>query len=266
MPLLALVPELPGQTLEVFDEVSAVQIALVDRDAIGQLNSEWDKAGIYLLLDPVATDGTWGVYVGKAPAGLKSRVKQQVIGKDSWNRAVLVRRDTSHGFNSAHVGWLEGHIHQLLTASALATPSNKLIPSDDSLAEWDLHALQMCATGVMRTLRLLGYEPAAPEDVQDAQPSYGKKHTSSTKLVDLIGAGLLKPDEELTSLNSLWPATAKVTESGKVHFNGEPYDYPSSAGSAVKGGGAVNGWEFWGVSRDEGLIPLSVIRAQYDNT
>ena len=159
--------------------------------------------------------------------GLKSRVKQHVAGKDSWNRAVLVRRDTTHGFNSAHVGWLEGHIYQLLTASASAAPSNIVTPSDESLAEYELHALQMSATGVMRTLRLLGYEPAAPEDVEDAHLSYGKKHTSSTKLVELIRAGLLSPDEELTSLNSLWPATAMVTESGKVVFNGESYDLPS---------------------------------------
>ena len=266
MPLLALVPELPGQPLEVFDEVSAIQIALVDRDGVGQLTDAWDKAGVYLLLDAVSDDGTWGVYVGKAAAGLKNRVKQHVVGKSSWNRAVLVRRDTMHGFNSAHVGWLEGHIHQLLTASALAKPSNKMVPSDDSLADYDLHSLQMCATGVMRTLRLLGYEPAAAGDIEDAaQHIRGKKQMSSTKLIQLVGAGLLIPGEELTSLNGLWPAKATLTESGKVLFDGVPYDSPSSAGSAAKGGGATNGWEFWGMTRNGQTVPLSVVRAEYDS-
>lgn len=265
MPLTALVPELPGQPLEIFDDVSAIHIALVDRDGVSRLGGVWDNAGVYLLLDPIASGGTWGVYVGKAAAGLKSRVRHHISGKDSWNRAVLVRRDTTHGFNSAHVGWLEGHLHQLLTASALARPSNKVAPSDESLAAHEQHALMACATGVIRTLRLLGFEPAAESELDgSATGNHGKRQMSTTTLPDLMTAGRVKVGEELVSLNSLWPASAKVAPDGQVIFDGTTFTSLSSAASAAKKGGAANGWEFWGVRRDSGLVPLAVFRSEFD--
>lgn len=265
MPLTALVPELPGQPLELFDGVSAIRIALIDRNGVNRLSDVWDEAGVYLLLDPVSLDGTWGVYVGMAAAGLKTRVRQQIKGKESWNRAMLIRRDTTHGFNSAHVGWLEGYIHQLLMASALARPSNKLIPSDESLAVYEQHALLTCATGVIRSLRLFGYEPAAAADISDAAVSTRtKRQLSSTTFADLLAAGFVVADETLTSLNGIWPATATVRVAGEIEYDGRRYTSPSAAGSAVKKGGATNGWEFWGVQRDGSLVPISVIRARHD--
>ena len=83
--------------------------------------------------DPIQPDGHWGCYVGKAPAGLRSRLQSHLKHKDHWRRAVLVRRDTTHGVHSAHVGWLEGRLYEFLDAAEFAQLHNGNRASDETL-------------------------------------------------------------------------------------------------------------------------------------
>ena len=83
--------------------------------------------GIYLLLDPVAADGTWGVHVGKTGA-TKTRIGRHTREKDSWARALLIMSNQREPFHTAEIGWLRGQVHSLLTASYYAQPSNRQNP------------------------------------------------------------------------------------------------------------------------------------------
>jgi len=78
-----------------------------------------------LLLDSVAADATFGVYVGKAPAGIRSRLLNHER-KKQWARALLIQRDNQHGLNSAHVDWLEGDLYDLFDAADRARLHNSV--------------------------------------------------------------------------------------------------------------------------------------------
>jgi hypothetical protein len=77
LPFTCLVPDGPG-VIDIFDQTAALRIAVVEREGVGWLSQEWDTPGAYVLLDRPHADGTWSAYVGKAPAGLKSRVASHV--------------------------------------------------------------------------------------------------------------------------------------------------------------------------------------------
>lgn len=65
------------------DGNAALRMAIVDRSSMSALDQDWDAPGIYLLLDPVQLDGSYGVYVGKAPAGLRGRACGRTAGTRS---------------------------------------------------------------------------------------------------------------------------------------------------------------------------------------
>ena len=262
VPLTALVPEAPGDAIELIDSKDALRIAFVHRDFVGRLADKWDTTGVYLLLDPVAQDGSWGVYVGKA-SNLRTRIKQHLKEKVTWNRAVLVISDRTERFHSAETGWQEGNVHNLLAHSYYGQPSNKVNPSDDSIAVWDQPRLWGVVEGVVHTLRLLGYETAEESELADAVKVPRARHNiSSTTMGDLLRAGLLHSGERLVSLNGQWPATAAVEGDGQINYTNQFYTSPSAAASAVREGGAANGWTFWGVTRDGQTVPLAVLRAE----
>jgi len=73
----------------------------------------------------VAADATFGVYVGKAPAGIRSRLLDHEC-KKQWARALLIQRDNQHGLNSAHVDWLEGDLYDLFDAADRARLHNSV--------------------------------------------------------------------------------------------------------------------------------------------
>ena len=85
-----------------------------------------------------------------------------------------------------------------------------------------------------------------------------------TKIIDLIGAGLIKPGDELKSVLPAWPATASVNADGSINYDGRSFKTLSAAGAAVRRGKATNGWTMWAVRRDAGLRTLADIRAQHD--
>ena len=98
--MTVLVPDNAAAPTAVFDDNAALKLAIVERSGARRLDAEWDSAGLYLLIDRADDDGEWGVYVGKAPAGIKARIGNHLRNKDHWYRALLVQRDTTHGFNS----------------------------------------------------------------------------------------------------------------------------------------------------------------------
>jgi len=264
LPIHVLVPTDPISPIDVYEQSAALQMAILDRASVKVLTADWDSPGVYILLDRHAEDGTWGAYVGKAPAGIRSRIKNHVTNKDHWYRAILIRRDTTHGFNSAHTAWLEGRLYDLLDSATDARLHNAQRPGDDTLASYDLLMLEAAVEPVARLLRLIGHDPStyAEPEVDSAVKGAQKNRFFGVAIADLIHAGLLHGDEILVSTFSTVTATATLQPDGQVVYDGVTYGSPSAAAQAARGG-ATNGWEFWAVSTPTGKVRLATFRARY---
>jgi hypothetical protein len=167
MTVTAFLPTGPRQPIEMLDGNAALRLVVVDRYSADALRSDWDAPGVYLLLDPIASDGRYGVYVGKAPAGLRNRLRQHVKSKGHWARALLIMRDTTHGWHSAQVGWLEGRLYDLLDAAPLATLSNGNRPQDETLPRYERSTLETATKAIAGALRLLGCSPDPTTEKSD---------------------------------------------------------------------------------------------------
>lgn len=262
MPFHALIPVTTGSPIDVYEQSAALQMAVIERDYVKVLTDEWDAPGVYILLDRPKETGEWGVYVGKAPAGIRSRLMNHVANKDTWYRAVLVKRDTTHGYNSAHTAWLEGRLYDLFNAATNAYLHNKQRPGDDTLASHDLPMLESAIDPISRFLRLIGHDPSDLSEANAATPVKGTKKMLAVTLSDLIHAGFLNGSERLTSAISTISGAAQVLPDGNVEFDGHTYTSPSSAGLAARGG-PVNGWELWAVETPNGKVRLATIRARF---
>ena len=261
LPFTILVSESAAEPILMFDQHAALRIAVVERACVQLLSDAWDIPGVYILLDSLAVEGSWGCYVGKAPSGLRTRLQNHVRNKEHWRRAMLVCRDTTHGFNSAQIGWLEGRLYDLLDAAEDARLHNGVRPKDETLPSWERGSLESCVAPVSRVLRLLGFDPASPDD-SSAVPIKKSSRFYGIAMSDLVDAGLADTGEQLVSTNGAWPASASLLSDGQLEVNGRVYATPSAAAAAIKNG-AVNGWAFWAVERPSGRVPLAVLRARY---
>ena len=258
LPLTVLVPENSSAIIDVFDQHAALKVAVVERDGVSSVSAEWDVSGAYILLDRHDSTGQWGAYVGKAPAGIRNRLLDHVRKKDHWYRAVLIRRDTTFGFNSAQVGWLEGRLYDLFDAAEDAVLHNGNRPSDETLPPYDRQMLELAVLPVQRVLRLIGHDARAQDDMPPLASRRTKRHHGVT-VAQLVEVGAIAAGARLTSTNGAWPASAVVTASGAIEYSGMAYPSPSTAAAAVKGG-AANGWDFWAIDSGNSKVPLSVIR------
>lgn len=266
LPITTLLPETAADPVVLFDQHAALRFAIVERDHTLRISAEeWDRPGVYILLDPPAADGSWGCYVGKAPAGIRTRLRDHLRNKDHWRRAVLIQRDTTFGFNSAQVAWLEGRLYDLLDAAEDARPHNGNRPSDETLPAFERASLENAVLPISRILRLIGYDPATADDtgtVSTTTKSTRTSRFSGITLKNVIDAGHLAPGATVVSTNSVWPAKAQVNADGTITVNGTPHPTPSAAATAVKGG-AANGWDFWAADDTTGKTTLATLRARY---
>jgi hypothetical protein len=264
LPVTVLLAAEAGAPVIVLDGNAALRMAVVDRASLLTLGEEWDRPGIYLLLDPATLDGSYGVYVGKAPAGLRTRVRQHRSGKDHWSRAVLVLRDTTNGWHSAQVGWLEGRLYDLLDGASLATLSNGNRPQDETLPAYDRASLEHAVEPIAAILRLLG---CSPDTFDEESPSPATPRPAprqyNVDVVELVKAGDLIVGEKATSTQTSAPATALIGADGSLTVDGRSFSSPSAAGSHVRDGSATNGWSFWAVERDGSSVPLATIRSRH---
>jgi len=160
-----LIPQDVGRPLEMEFLHEALRMAVVDRDQWDQkVASQWKRTGIYLLFGPPAEDiaGHYSVYVGKAsPGHISQRITSHVANKEGWDRALLVAR-VSVGHNSTEVGWLEGRLHDVVSAAPYAEVANKATPGDDTISTWDKEALERVVTLVRSVMKVLGFRTDAP--------------------------------------------------------------------------------------------------------
>ena len=262
MPFHILATADPMEVIDVYEQSAALQIAVVDRMSVKSLSDEWNQPGVYILLDRHQSDGTWGVYVGKAPAGIRNRIYNHLSNKDHWYRAILIKRDTTHGFNSAHTAWLEGRLYDLLNEASQTVLHNSQRPGDDTLASYDLPMLESTVEPISRLLKILGHDASTISESEAASEQGVKNKYYGVTLSDLISAGILKGDEKLISTRSTVPGLAQIHQDGQVEFQGKLFSTPSGAAIAARGG-AANGWNMWAIQGSNGLIRLSTLRARY---
>ena len=240
-------------------------MAVVERNGLGSLKeADWKQPGVYILLSRHDSNGNWSAYVGKA-TGLKTRIPNHEKTKDWWYQALLIQRDTTHGFNSAEIGWLEGRFYELLNAAEDVKLDNTQSPGDKTLPPYDLLYLEMLILPVRRVLMMLGHDPATADDAeeQDLKSQSPQRKRHDVTMAQLVDKELIKVGEKLVSTNGVWPATARVGNHGKIEFNGTSYDAPSGAAQAVREGKNTNGWDFWAVQKESGKVSLAILREEF---
>lgn len=265
--------------IDIYDnDYAALKMVLIDRENINSLNSEeWAAPGFYILLSRVeGNTGAWTAYVGKAPAGVKKRVSQHVKGKEFWNRALLVRKDTSNGFSSAEAGWLESRFYDLLDGSELCQLENTVKPVEDTLPQYVMAGLERSTQPVLAVLRLLEYSfnkpekkrhPSTTKTIKKAPSaaSISKDSKKSISVVDLLNANIILPGT-LISQEKSYPGEAELNPDGSVTFLGDTHNTLSGAALQCRRrvrpeSTSPNGWDFWGMEDEEGIVkPLSVFR------
>ena len=265
-PFTALIPQSQSEPIVLLSERAALRMAVVVREAISLLDSDWEQPGVYLLLYPIGPDGAFDIYVGKASTGgLRSRMLTHKNVKPGWMRSLLIKRNTPEPYNSAHVGWLEGRLWSLVKAAAHAHLVNSNQPGTENLPAYERATLELAINPIRQAMRLLGYS-LAPEPGEGDPPLPGarsRRRYYGVKVLDLINAGLLSAGAVLEVIGTGFEGTkATVEADGRLLLNGVAYATPSAAGAAVRGG-IVAGWDYWAARDDnQNLVSLAELRAR----
>jgi hypothetical protein len=258
------VPQSPGEVIEILDRKRALRIVIVERESCSRLSGEWATSGVYVLLWPFDKDECFKCYVGKG--NIKDRLVQHRINRSGWIRAIAVSSNQRDGFDSAEIGWLEGQIHSQIQNSSRGEVENIQEPGDDSVPEYNKPHLSLVVRGVEQVMRLLRYELANEVEIEESKTRKRKTSTiGPVGIADLLAANLLLDGDNLVSTNGQWPAKARIEAPDSIVYNGIRYSTPSAAGVAVRDGGATNGWTFWAVIRSGQVIPLAVLRGEYES-
>lgn len=237
----------------------ALRLVVVTNGSVGLLDESWSAGGVYILLGPGVERERYSAYVGKAPSGLRARVKTHVRSKEGWDRALLVAH-TSYGFSSAAVGWLEGRLWDVLRAAPAAELRNQVRPRDESLPPWERRELERYIAPITAVLRAVGANPDTPDQVPTRRRGRGPRRQYTETIADLLEAGMLTVGSRLHPVPEAYDTPADVVEGGHLMVDGSAFETPSAAGVHVMGR-AVNGWDFWGAASGDGtLVPLAELR------
>lgn len=242
----------------------ALRVAYVHlRDVHHLRDADWAAPGVYVLL---TDDGSGRVYVGKA-VGLRARLLQhRTKPKLPWLRAVILKRDTSHGFNSAEIGYLEGRLSAELEAAQSLTVIKGKSDQDVTLPPHMLLSLDAILPSMLAAVRLGGLDVLRTSDLDDGQQATTSATVKTSTFIpgtiaDLLASGLLQAGAELHLSQGGKVGKGKVTTSGEIIVNGVAYPSPSKASAVALGLKASNGWEAWHVGSLSGP-KLSSLRAQ----
>jgi hypothetical protein len=259
-PATFLMPSSSAEPLEVRLKDPALRMAVVRREVVAALDPSWEARGVYVLLGPDGDPGSYTAYVGKVDSPrLRSRLAHHARTRPGWERALLVRRDTSDGFNSAETGWLEGRLSEVLERANRAKLTMGRRDHDESLPEYERDVLELMIRPITAVMRVIDASPDTPDQqVQPPATTPSKRKPGAVK--DLLDAGLLKAGAKLRPVSAGHEARSTVAADGRLEFGGKTFNTPSGAAAAAVGGSA-NGWTFWAVpSGDGSLVPLDELR------
>ena len=247
----------------------ALRVAYVARDDVQKLGeAEWSVPGVYVLL---ADDGSRQVYVGQSTA-LRGRLLTHRRGNaqvPGWERAIALKRDTTHGFTSADIGYLEGRLSAELNAVPGVALVKGKVDVDTTLPPSATVPLNALVPSILAAIRLAGVGVRSPnEAAASAAPSVTRTAVRGS-VADLIGEGLLKPGAELYCSRREREGRGTVAPDGKIIVNGVGYDKPSLAAAMSLGSTSSaghGGWEMWRVGAQTGPSLASLRRQLPDVT
>jgi hypothetical protein len=228
----------------------ALRVAYIHRRDIERLPvDEWEVPGIYVLL---TDNGSRQLYIGQAVDVRRRLLHQRGKPKLEWTRAVVIKRDTSHGFNSAEIGYLEGRVAAEISAIPGVTVVEGKRDQDTTLPPHMLLSLDDLLSSILAALRLAGvdtYKEADEPEYRIRQPSVKRKSPTvkSGTIADLLAAGLLRAGAEVHLSQGGRTALGTVTTSGEIIVAGVAYASPSKAAQQALGLQSSNGWTTWHV-------------------
>lgn len=231
----------------------ALRVAYLHRAHLTKLPAdEWVCPGVYVLL---TSDGSGKVYVGKA-TGLRKRLQAHASRPPiPWTHALAVRRDTTHGFNSAEIGYLEGRLSAELDAVPSLSVEKGKHDEDTTLPPHMMLSLDALLSSVLAAVRLAGIDVAKEADEPEPKAK-SSKHRGHTKIdgtvPDLVASGLIRAGEEVHLSQAGATAKGSVTAAGEIVVDGVAYASPSRAAAKALGLQSSNGWTTWHVGSPQG--------------
>ena len=249
------IPADPHAPLRVDFDLHALRTVLVDRDAVGALDARiWDAPGVYVLIGSIAYGQQTEVRVGQSTK-LRSRLSQHVRSPPiAWWRGLAVIRDTTVGFNSAQIRYIEGALADELRARPGVLMFEGQRDADTTLPAYERAALDAFVQTILEALKLVGVSLSSPADAGTAEEEVvrpGGKHTRiGGSISDLLAAGILSAGDELEArqrnreTGEVRVARAEVLASGQLRVGGVAYASPSTA-LARELGITANGWKGW---------------------
>jgi len=245
---------------------------------------DWNVPGVYVLM---TTDGSGIVYVGKS-VKLRGRISTHNSDPQiDWQRALVVKRDTSHGFTSADVGYLEGRLAAELAAIPGITVHRGKEDRDDTLPRHMELSLDELLGSILSAARLAGLDVHKPADLpeddeiaeepitdsvsQPATPAVRKRRQrKKAKLPELVAAGLISAGTELHLNQGGTTATGTVSTQGEIVVDGVAYNSVSTAAQTALNNAreetahvlSSNGWTTWHIGSPTGPV-LDSLRDQY---
>lgn len=250
--------------------------------------AEWTEPGVYVLM---TTDGSGVIYVGKS-VKLRNRISTHNSDQPiAWQRALVCKRDTSHGFTSADIGYLEGRLAAELAAIPGIIVHRGKEDRDDTLPRHMELSLDELLGSILSAARLAGldvHKPAdlpddddADDDVVPTDPvsttglptSRRRRRTKKAKLPELVAAGLISAGTELHLSQGGSTATGTVSTQGEIVVDGVAYTSVSKAAQTALNSGrdqsaqvlSSNGWITWHIGSPTGPV-LDSLRDQYADT
>ncbi|MGP9528269.1 restriction system modified-DNA reader domain-containing protein [Glutamicibacter sp. AOP5-A2-18] len=245
----------------------ALRVAYLDRQHWASLPATaWDAPGVYVLM---TSDGSNRVYVGQARK-LRGRL-QQHNNKEKlpWRRALAVKRDTTAGFNTAEIGYLEGRIAAELNVLHQITVIEGQTSGDETLPKHMMISLDAFVKSILGALRLAGLyiSRSNPQTLtEDEQPTSApvpsNKPNKTVTVADLVSSGLLQAGHALFLSQAGKQAEGSVTTDGEIIVRGVSYKSPSTAAAKALDLQSSNGWMTWKVGSQSGP-PLDTFRQQW---
>lgn len=252
----------------------ALRVAYVNRhDAERMPIAEWSVPGVYVLL---ADDGSRQAYVGQAVDLRKRLLQHRSVPKLNWSRAICIKRDTTHGFNSADIGYLEGRVAAEVNALDAVIVVEGKRDQDSTLPPHMQLSLDALVPSVMAALRLAGVDTTRDDPVskahEDAEPvpddetpeavrpgteqggaprRRGRIAYPATRMLkegtvaDLLAAGLLQAGTRLYAQQGGKSGVAVVNTAGELVVDQLSFGSPSGAAAHALDLRSVNGWITW---------------------
>ncbi|AOS62609.1 restriction system modified-DNA reader domain-containing protein [Actinoalloteichus hymeniacidonis] len=229
----------------------ALRVAYVNRAHLSAMPaSDWDVPGVYVLL---TDDGSGHVYVGQARRMRTRLSRHNGNEKLPWRRAVAVKRDTTDGFNTAEIGYLEGRVSAEVAALDDVTAVEGRSSGDETLPKHMMLSLDSFVKSILAALRLANVNTTRPnpetepEDRPVVSDGIVSRATFAVKFGDLVSSGLLRAGETLFLKQGGTEAQASVTADGEIVVHKVAYKSPSSAAAKALGLQSSNGWVTWRV-------------------